>query len=149
MSWQLSSKIDETLKKGADFGGIDRQEADALMHLDLQSRETYALMQTADQMTREQFGPKGENHFHIGLNVAPCPFNCSFCSLTKSAGIFNENIDFSMDDILKWARLAEDNHADAFKHYDNRHLFFSKPAGIWANVEKNRCRSVGGQYPGY
>lgn len=113
MSWQLSSKIDETLKKGADFGGIDREEAVALMHLDLQSRETYALMQTADQMTREQFGLKGESHFHIGLNVAPCPFNCSFCSLTKSAGIFKENIDFPMEDILKWARFAEDNHADA------------------------------------
>ncbi|HMA86269.1 MAG TPA: radical SAM protein [Desulfosalsimonadaceae bacterium] len=113
MSWQIVAKIDEILKKGADFVGIDRDDAIELMHLDLHSREVYALMQTANQMTRQQFQSKGENHFHIGLNVEPCPFNCSFCSLTETAGIFTENIEFPIEEVLDWAKIGEENQADA------------------------------------
>jgi len=113
MGWQIEPKIDEILKKGADFGGIDRDAAILLMHLDLHTRETYALMQTANQMTREQFQSKGENHFHIGVNVEPCPFNCRFCSLTEEAGIFKDKIEFPIEEILDWARIGAQNHADA------------------------------------
>ena len=113
MGFRIYPKINEILKKGADFGGISREEAIELMHLDLHSPEAYALMQTANQMTREQFKNKGENHFHIGVNVEPCPFNCTFCSLTETAGIFTENIEFPVEDILNWAKIGEQNNADA------------------------------------
>ncbi|MBA2882729.1 biotin synthase [Desulfosalsimonas propionicica] len=113
MGWKLAPKIEEMLKKAMDFNGIDQPEAIALMHLDLDSRETYALMHTANQMSRHQFGLKGENHFHIGVNVEPCPLNCLFCSLTEKAAIFTEKIEFPIDDILQWARIGEENQADA------------------------------------
>lgn len=45
--------------------------------------------------------------------MEPCPFNCLFCSLTETAGIFKESIEFSMEEVLAWARLGEENHADA------------------------------------
>ena len=113
MSWQVSPEVDEILRKGADFAGIAREDAIRLMHLPLHSREVYALMQTANQMTREQFQNKGENHFHIGLNVEPCPFDCSFCSLTETAGIFREKIEFPLENVLNWAEIGEQNQADA------------------------------------
>lgn len=113
MSWKIAPQIEDILKKALDFGGIDREEAVELMHLDLDCRETYALMHTANQMTRQQFGYKGENHFHIGVNVEPCPLNCLFCSLTEKAGIFTKKIEFPIDDILQWARIGEENRADA------------------------------------
>ena len=113
MSWELSHKIADILKKGSHNEGIDREEALSLMRLELHSRDTYALMQTANRLSREQFNGKGENHFHIGINVEACPFNCSFCSLTVKAGIFKEKIEFPDDEILRWARLAESGGADA------------------------------------
>jgi len=113
MSWKISPKITNILKKGSDNAGIDREEAHCLMRLELHTRETYALMETANRLSRKQFNGKGENHFHIGLNVEACPFNCSFCSLTVKAGIFKEKIEFSDDRILRWARLAESQGADA------------------------------------
>jgi len=113
MSWKISHRIADILKKGSDNAGIDRNEALALMQLALHSRETYALMQTANRLSMEQFNGKGENHFHIGINVEACPFNCSFCSLTVKAGIFKEKIEFRDDEILRWARLAESGGADA------------------------------------
>jgi biotin synthase len=113
MVWRIAPEIEEILKKGEDFAGIGRGEAAALMRLPLHSREVYALMQAANRMSREQFRNKGENHFHIGLNVEPCPFDCSFCSLTEAAGIFTEKIEFPVEDVLAWARVGEEHGADA------------------------------------
>ena len=113
MSWKISHKIAEILNKGSDNTGIDREEALSLMRLEGHTREVYGLMETANRLSREQFNGKGENHFHIGINVEACPFNCSFCSLTVKAGIFKEKIEFTYDEILRWARLAESGGADA------------------------------------
>ena len=126
MSWKIAPQIEEILKKAMDFGGIDREEAVALMHLDLDCAETYALMQTANQMTRQQFASKGENHFHIGVNVEPCPLNCLFCSLTEEAGIFTEKIEFPLDDVMQWARIGEENQADALNIMTTGSYSFAK-----------------------
>ena len=112
MSWKISKKIENILYKGGDFAGISRPEALALMHLDLFSREAYALMETANRMSRAAFGAKAERHFHIGLNVEPCPVDCSFCSLTRKAGIFTEKVDFPEEAIVSWAKQGETEGAD-------------------------------------
>jgi biotin synthase len=79
----------------------------------MHSREAYALFQTASWMSRQLFGDKGEIHFHIGVNVEPCPMDCRFCSLTREAGIFREKQEFPEEQILTWARVAEAQSADA------------------------------------
>jgi biotin synthase len=113
MSLKLSPAIEEILKKGGDFAGISRDGALALMRIDLQSFDTYALMETANRMSRSRFANKGENHFHIGLNVEPCPMDCKFCSLTRQAGIFTEKIEFPMEEVVGWAKQGEAQGADA------------------------------------
>lgn len=113
MSWEISSGVAAILEKGAGGEGIERSEALALMALPLLTKETYALMETANRLSRSQFGEKGENHFHIGVNVAPCPLNCRFCSLTREANIFKESVDFPESQIIAWAEHAERNGADA------------------------------------
>ncbi len=113
MSWNLSPAVADILKQGAAGEGLNRDQALALMALPLHGRECYALMQTADALSRERFGRKGENHFHIGINVAPCPLNCRFCSLTVKAGIFTEAVTFDDAQLVAWARQAEAQGADA------------------------------------
>ena len=113
MSWKLTSAVENILTKAEDFGDLTRQEALDLLALPLESPEVYALMQTACSMSRRTFGPKAENHFHIGLNVEQCPFNCLFCSLTPQAGVFPEKIEFSQEQVKAWALLAEQEGADA------------------------------------
>jgi len=113
MGWGISPQISDILDKAQEFVGISREDAGLLLRLDLESRETYAVMETANRLSRDQFKGKGENHLHIGVNVAPCPFNCNFCSLTEKAGIFKENVDFSERAILAWAKMGEAQSADA------------------------------------
>ncbi|MBM9615489.1 radical SAM protein [Desulfobulbus rhabdoformis] len=112
MAWKLSPRIEEILKKGRDGVPLERDEALALVHLELESRETYALMEAANHLSRAQFGKKGERHFHIGLNVEPCPMDCLFCSLTRKAGLFTEKYEYSMEEIVAWAKQGEAQGAD-------------------------------------
>jgi biotin synthase len=113
MGWKLQSKIESILDKALD-DGISRDDARALIQLDLHTKETYALMETADRLSRQTFKNKGENHLHIGINLEPCPLNCKFCSLTVEAGIFTETVEFSEDQILAWAKEGEAAGADGF-----------------------------------
>jgi biotin synthase len=113
MSWLLTPKIEDILKKGEDCVGLNEEEAQTLLLLDLGSKEVYALMETANRLSRNQFRGKGENHLHIGINVEPCPYNCRFCSLAEGAGIFTNRIEFSEEKIIGWAREAEAEKADA------------------------------------
>lgn len=113
MLFSIDPTIDDILKKGADGQGIGRDEATRLMRLPLDCRETAALNHVADQLSRRTFGGKGERHFHIGLNIEPCRFNCLFCSLTQKAGAFTEKTEFPEEQVLDWARDAEAAGADA------------------------------------
>jgi len=113
MSWRLDPKIENILKKGEDCIGLNENEAQTLLCLDLGSKEVYALMETANRISREQFKGKGESHFHIGVNVEPCRFNCKFCSLAENAGVFAETIEFPEEEIIGWAKMAQANNADA------------------------------------
>ncbi len=113
MSWQIAPRFGEILKKAFEGGVIDRDEALTLMGAEIHSREAYALMETANRMSRRLFGDKGEIHFHIGVNIEPCSMDCSFCSLTGKAGIFKEKQEFPEQQILDWARAAQAQSADA------------------------------------
>jgi len=113
MGWEISSRVGDILDEAQDFAGINREDAHFLLNLDVESKESYAVMETANRLSRQQFKGKGENHLHIGVNVAPCPFNCTFCSLTKRAGIFKKDVDFSEETILAWAKMGEAQSADA------------------------------------
>lgn len=113
MGRHISLKVEGILDRAADFEEITREEALLLLRLDLDSRETYAALETANRLSRIRFKGKGENHFHIGLNVEPCPFNCLFCSLTTKADIFKEKLEFPKADILRWAKQGEAQGADA------------------------------------
>ena len=113
MGWEISPRARNILDKAGDHAGLGREDALFLLRLDLHSKETYALMETANRLSRERFKGKGENHFHIGLNVEPCPFNCSFCSLAVKVGIFRKKVEFPEEVILGWAKLGEARSADA------------------------------------
>jgi biotin synthase len=112
MGWRISPRIKDILDKGGDGAGIGFEDAVTLLKLDLYAGETYAVMASADRLSRAHFKGKGENHLHIGVNVEPCPFNCLFCSLTLNAGIFKEKLEFSEAAILRWAKTGDEEGAD-------------------------------------
>jgi biotin synthase len=136
MGWNISPGVRDILDRAGDFRGITRAQALWLLNLDLHARETYAVMETANRLSREQFKGKGENHLHIGVNVAPCPFNCAFCSLTEKAGIFKEDVDFPEETILAWAKMGEAQSADALNLMTTGTFSFERLLAIGSLLEK-------------
>ena len=137
MGWRIRPKIDDILKKGEEMAGLNEAEAVDLLCLDPGSKEVYALMETANRMSREQFRGKGENHLHIGVNVEPCPYNCRFCSLAASAGIFTEKREFTDQEILRWATMGERQQADALNIMTTGTYSFDRllRVGTWLSAE--------------
>ncbi|HOV88055.1 MAG TPA: hypothetical protein PLM79_16990 [Syntrophobacteraceae bacterium] len=113
MTWRIDSRVEDLLKKGEDLAGLEVEEAVHLLKIRPGSREMYALMETADRISRRQFNGKGELHFHIGVNASPCPYNCRFCSLTVEAGVFTQSVEFGPERVLSWAREGQKQGADA------------------------------------
>jgi biotin synthase len=105
-------QLDDIFTKAIEYVPLTKEDGLRLMRIPLHSTDCYRLMALANRMSREQFGNKGENHLHIGLNVEPCPLDCLFCSLTHKAGIFTEKIDFSEEQVIAWAKMGEDQGAD-------------------------------------
>jgi len=74
-----------------------------LREVDPLSHEIYALMGTANQLTRESSSNRGEIHAQIGVNIAPCSHNCDFCSFAAQAGLFKDRIDISSEEVVERA----------------------------------------------
>lgn len=133
----LDPKVAEILNKARDMASISQEEAVYLLRLELCSPEVYALMALASRMSRESFGGKGERHFHIGLNVEGCSYNCKFCSLTKQAGIFQDKLEFSEEQLLSWARQGQEQGADALNLMTTGRYPFERllELGAWLSRE--------------
>lgn len=56
MGWRITPVVEEILKRGENLQGLTAEEAVTLLSLGLDSKEVYALMETAHRMSREQFG---------------------------------------------------------------------------------------------
>lgn len=136
MTCSPTPAVAEILSKAEDGVSIGRDEALLLMSAPPRSRERYALMHTADRLSRALFGAKAENHFHIGINVSPCPFDCRFCSLTRGAGIFTREIEFGEEEILSWARTAEAGGADALNVMTTGTFSFEKLLDVGRLLKK-------------
>ncbi|MCF8033640.1 MAG: hypothetical protein K9K66_05260 [Desulfarculaceae bacterium] len=137
LSQPFDPKVTEIMKKAQDMGGISQDEAVYLLRLELCSDEAYAVMALANRMSRQSFGGKAERHFHIGLNVEGCVYNCKFCSLTKQAGIFKGSEEFSREQLLAWGKQGQEQGADGLNLMTTGRYSFEKllEIGAWLSKE--------------
>ncbi|MFH1034206.1 MAG: radical SAM protein [Pseudomonadota bacterium] len=133
----LDRKLNDILNQAQDMAGISQEQAVYLLRLDLCSPEVYALMGLANGMSRQAFGGKGERHFHIGLNVEGCAYNCKFCSLAKQTGLFTQPREFGQEQLLAWARQGQEQGADALNLMTTGRYPFARllEVGAWLSRE--------------
>jgi biotin synthase len=109
---KLTPVIEEILEKASVEQAITRGEALTLMNIDLLSPEMYALCGVANQLSRRHFNNLGEVYAQIGLDFAPCPGNCEFCSFGSEHGIVNSVIEYPAEGIARAAKICEDQGAN-------------------------------------
>ncbi len=92
---------------------ITPPEARTLMSVDVNSDEMYALMATADELTKRQFGNRGEVFAQIGINFWPCPKSCGFCVFGENWGLTKERVELDSEEVVARAKVFEEAGANA------------------------------------
>ena len=98
---KVRPKLEHILEKALAREALSRQEAAWLLReVDPRSPEMYVLMGAANRLTRDSSGNRGEVHAQVGVNVAPCPHSCGFCSFGAKAGLFRERLDMNPEEVV-------------------------------------------------
>jgi biotin synthase len=109
----MSPKVNEIVNKVFNGHFITREEIAYLLKVDPHSIDGGFIMAAANSITRAASKSKAEVHAQIGLNLSPCPNNCSFCAFAAKNGVFKDRNELSIEEIVQLALRAEGDGANA------------------------------------
>lgn len=109
----MSPKVNEIVNKVFDGHFITREEIAYLLNIDPHSIDGGFIMAAANSITRAASKGQAEVHAQIGLNLSPCPNNCSFCAFAAKNGVFKDRNELSIEEIVQLALRAEGDGANA------------------------------------
>jgi biotin synthase len=87
---QLQQKVQDIVKKVFAGELINREEIQYLLRIPTHTLEAGLVISAADKINREASDNTAEVHAQIGLNLSPCPNNCSFCAFAAKNKVFKE-----------------------------------------------------------
>ena len=90
LAHMISAQIDQILKKAQNNEPLQADALIPLLNLDENSMEAEAVRAAAYKKTKCVSGEQGFIWYAIGLDNAPCPKNCNFCSFAEK---WRENCD--------------------------------------------------------
>ena len=104
----MDKEVIRIIGKALDGTMLSKREIIALLSVPNLSGEAFAIQQAGREFTSLLCSGKAEIHGHIGLDAAPCPNDCKFCSFAVSSKIFHDNFKLSKEDVLRETRAFED-----------------------------------------
>jgi biotin synthase len=110
---EMNPKVEESIRRFFDGHFLTREEILDLLRIPPHSVDAGWVMVSANTFTRTACRGWAEIHAQIGLNLSPCPNNCSFCSFAASNGVFREKREIEVDEVVRLALKAETAGANA------------------------------------
>jgi len=105
--------IKEIVKKSLDGTSLSREEISSLFRIPLFSEESSMILAASRKKSESASNGFAEVHAQVGLNIAPCPKNCSFCSFAAKNKVFKDRIEISVDEAILKAQQFETDGANA------------------------------------
>lgn len=105
--------VREIIDKSLNGELPNKEEIAFLFGLPLFSRESAMVIAAAREKSAKASGGQAEVHAQVGLNTAPCPNNCRFCSFAAVNGIFAQPHEISTERAVALAREFEADGANA------------------------------------
>ena len=106
--------IDRVRTMSLNGEDIDRDSVLSLLRLDPYSEECRYLGKAARDVARELGKNKGAVSSSIGLDLAPCPVSCKFCSLGEKWGLIDKEYVISDERVI---RIIEKKFSEGFKQF--------------------------------
>jgi len=123
---QVDSKVTDIVGKVFDGHLLTRDEIVYLLKIPHDSVDAGFVMASANAINRTVSKGKAEIHAQIGLNLSPCPQNCSFCAFAAENRVFDERNELSMEGVAQSALKAERDGANAIFFMSTADYPFSK-----------------------
>ncbi|NQW17816.1 MAG: radical SAM protein [Chloroflexi bacterium] len=108
----IRSRVRSIVLRALKGEPVSRDEAVCLLAVQSDSTEYDYIVQAADQLSRRSAAGMGTIYSQIGINVWPCPENCSFCYLGAKHGIVTTMYELSLDEVVEKALEFERDGAD-------------------------------------
>lgn len=105
--------INKIIDKALSGITLDAEEIALLFGVPLFSNESALIQSAARKMCSEASNGLAEVHAQVGLDIAPCPRNCRFCSFASCNGVFSENTELTIEEVVNRARDFESDGANA------------------------------------
>jgi len=109
----MNARIEKIVTVASEGGELARDDIAFLVNLDPASPESYYVMAAGREMTRRASGGLAEVHAQIGLNLAPCPMNCDFCSFAAKNKVFTKPKELPIAQAVQNAAQFEKDGANA------------------------------------
>jgi biotin synthase len=105
--------IEKIIQKSFQDKKLSEKEIKELFRVPVFSKEAFLLLWAARKKSDQASNGVAEVHAQIGLNIAPCPKNCGFCSFAAQNKVFTKSFELPLDDAIALARQFEADHANA------------------------------------
>jgi biotin synthase len=129
--------IKEILKKALDGTSLNREEISSLFRIPLFSEESAMILAASRRKSGSASNGLAEVHAQVGLNIAPCPKNCSFCSFAAKNKVFTERVEISVDEAITKAKQFETDGANAVFVMSTADYPFDKFIDISREIRKS------------
>ena len=103
----------EIVSKSLHGAVLTKEEIARLFRIPLFSSESAMILAAAREKSERASNGLAEVHAQVGLNVAPCPNNCLFCSFAARNGIFTEQFELPVAEAVDQAKIFEEDGANA------------------------------------
>jgi biotin synthase len=137
-----TTEIYEIVERALEGSGLPDADIRKLYAVDPHSREAYHIHWAGNELSRKASHCKAEIHAQIGLNGTPCPKNCQFCSFAICNGVRTGKLEMPKDYVLEFAKLYEDQGANAILMLSTASYRFEKFLDMAASVREVISRDM-------
>ena len=109
----MDLSIVKIINKALDGKLLSHREIVELLSVKNLSPEAFAIWQAGREFTSTLNDGYAEVHAHIGLDAAPCPMNCQYCSFAEVNGVFTEKVTYPLEKVIQDALDLEAAGANA------------------------------------
>jgi len=134
--------IEEILKKSLEGISLSKDDISSLFRIPLFSEESAMILAASRRKSESASNGLAEVHAQVGLNIAPCPKNCAFCSFAVKNKVFTESVEISADEAVTKAKQFETDGANAVFVMSTADYPFGKYLDISREMRKSLRRET-------
>jgi biotin synthase len=129
--------VKDIINKSSDGKLLTEDEIALLFKVPLFSEESAIILAASRRKSETASNGLAEVHAQVGLNIAPCPKNCSFCSFAAKNKVFKEKTEIFVDEAVQKARQFETDGANAVFVMSTADYPFEKFIDISQEIRKS------------